>query len=237
MLNVIEGKEAFGLKDLDRRLDHFATNIHSLDKDIGKVSKDSTEERAECQNFLHEQVLALLKSTVKEHQVRDEFSFEIKPSLKIQDDDNLANLFLYDITREQNIIPLFKVAESMVPGRRRYKTFYDPSDIPNSCLLKILTKRKYIPTSELILTVIPTRYVVYLNSISLIWMFDFDNEREFLPDTNLITSRFKSGSVSYKDWTKREIEDFFVESFKVFLNEVEHETERRRKIIAERQKK
>ena len=237
MLNVIEGKEAFGLKDLDRRLDHFATNIHSLDKDIGKVSKDSAEERTECQKLLHKEVSEMLMWAIERRKPEDEFSFEIKPSLKIQDKENLARVFLYNITQQQNIIPLFNVYGSSDLYYGSYTGFVDRFPIPNSCLLNIVPKRKYIPTSVLIFTVIPTRYTVYLNSMILLSKFDFDKEEESLSDTDSVISKFKSGSVSFKDWTKREIEDFFVESFNVFLNEVEKETERRRKIIAERLKK
>ena len=237
MLNVIEGKEAFGLKDLDRRLDHFVTDIHSLDKDIGKVSKDSDEERAECQKLLHAEVLKLVKGAVEGRQVGDEFSFEIKPSLKIKDEENAARFFLYAITRQQNIISLFNRHRTSNAYYGTYMLFVDESDIPNSCLLNIVTKRKYIPTSVLVFTVIPTKYLIYLNSMILIGGFDFDKDEEHPPTKDSIIFKFKSGSISFKDWNKREVKDFFVESFNAFLNEVEKETERRRKIIAERLKK
>jgi len=237
MLNVIEGKEAFGLKDLDRRIDHFATNIHSLDKDIGKVSKDSAEERTECQKLLHKEVSEMLMWAIERRKPEDEFSFEIKPSLKIQDKENLARVFLYDITQQQNIIPLFNVYGSSDLYYGSYTGFVDRFPIPNSCLLNIVPKRKYIPTSVLIFTVIPTKYLIYLNSMILISVFDFDKDEEHPPTRNSIISKFKSGSVSFKDWSMREVEGFFVESFNAFLNEVQKEIERRRKIIASRLKK
>ena len=261
MLNVIEGKEAFGLKDLDRRLDHFVTDIHSLDKDVGKVSKDSAEERAECQKFLHEQVSELLKNEVKGRQVQDEFSFKIHPFLKIGDKENPATYFLYDITQQQNIISLFDVQRveetredgfgteyskfCVVPAKKlrkgifrtEYTKFHNESDIPNSCLLEIVSKRKYMPSSALVFTIMPTKYLIYLNSLILIRSFNFDKEEEHPPARESVISKFKSGSISFKDWSIREIEDFFVESFNAFLNEVEKETERRRKIIGGRLKK
>jgi Fic family protein len=237
MLNVIEGKEAFGLMDLDRRLDHFLTDIHSLDKDIGKVSKDSDEERAECQKLLHKEISDMLQWTVMRQKAENEFSFEIKPSLKIQDVENLTQGVISYMTHEQNIIPLFEAA--LVPEKPDgfYQSFHDESNIPNCCLLRIVTKRKYIPASELVFTVIPTKYLIYLNSMILISNFDFDKDEECLSTKDSVIFKFKSGSVSFKDWTMREIEDFFVESFNAFLNQVEKETERRRKIIAERLKK
>lgn len=238
MLNVIEGKEAFGLRDLDRRLDHFVSDIRSLDKDIGKVSKDSDEERAECQKLLHEQVLGLLKAEVEGRKVGDEFSFEIKPYLRIQDEQNPAEHFLYEITQRYNLVPLFNVAHVYHSDKREllYKKFEDESGIPNSCVLQIFPKRNYIPSSVLVFTVIPTRFVVYLNSMISISSFDFNDGNESWPDINSITFKFKSGNISFKDWSRKEIEDFFVESFNAFLNEVEKETERRRKIIASRLK-
>lgn len=261
MLNVIEGKEAFGLKDLGRRLDHFVTSIHSLDKDIGKVSKDSDEERAECQKLLHEQVSELLKNEVKGQHAQDEFSFKINAFLKIGDKENPATYFLYDITQQQNIIPLFDVQRveeiwedghgteyskfCVVPAKKlwkgtfrtEYTKFHNESDIPNSCLLEILSKRKYMPSSALVFTIMPTKYLIYLNSLILIRSFNFDKEEEQPPARESVISKFKSGSISFKDWSIREIEDFFVESFNAFLNEVEKETERRRKIIGGRLKK
>jgi len=281
MINVIEGKDAYSVKDLRRRLDHFSRNLDSLEKDVGKYSKDIEEERLRTLHEIPRRVEKLASDLISDH-ATDKFELELIHKNRIQraptpvlfyqmvkDNTNFQMLFdsvevrdiLRDLfdgdTRLQNEVDsIFQYSDCAYVQRKIRQLARDSDDVltpldslfegspkpPWVVFVDLLTeqgtcvglflkaRRKYVPNAKLLFVAMPTRFTVVLSSYCVIGVLDHDTEKYYSVPNSL---KCTMGSTVLADWTQREIDDFFTDSCRTFLDLVERETGLRREQIEE----
>jgi len=279
MINVIEGKDAYSVKDLRRRLDHFSRNLESLEKDVGKYSKDIEQERHKTLEEIPRRVEKLASDLISDRAI-DKFEFEVITRMRIQNAP--TPVLFYQMVRERtNFQVLFDAIElraifqgffegnrtlqknvdasfnnpdytrsrlsSLVQGspealraldtlfegspKHPLTIFVDQLTDQGSCVgLFLRARRKYVPSAKLIFVAMPTRFAVLLFSYSVIGLLEQDTENYYSVPNSL---KYMMGSTVLGDWSQREIDDFFTESCRSFLDFVESETEQRRQQIEE----
>ncbi|HLG30515.1 MAG TPA: Fic family protein [Candidatus Brocadiales bacterium] len=230
LLNLIEGKEVFGKKDLKKRLDSFTAKVNALDIETNKFSKDLETERNECikelYSILYNQMKCLIEKQ-NELEVNDSrlqtqdsrLSFALSGPVKIQ--DVLGKGFIYHALNDRNIIPLYDVVEDLLISSRYFVDYI--SEKGSSMLLEIVPGKDYIPSSFLSFNIIPIRHTVSIVYTIMISRMEDDGEILYCKRTDLI-----QGSYRYNDWKTNEVEEFLIKGFNEFLNEIEKEIEIRR---------
>ncbi len=237
LLNLIEGKEVLGKKDLKKRLDSFTAKIAALDIETNKFSKDLETERNECIKEIYSILYNQMKCLIEKHPPKADdpahlsqggcsrFSFALSGPVKIQ--DVLGKGFVYHALNDRNIIPLYDVVEDLLISSRYYVDYI--SEKGSSMLLEIVPGKDYIPSSFLSFNIIPIRHTVSIVYAIMIGRMEDDGEILYCKRTDLI-----QGSYRYNDWKTNEVEEFLIKGFNEFLNEIEKEIEIRRIQISEK---
>lgn len=223
VVDVIEGREAFGKEDLKRMMKGFSEKIKKLDKDIGIISKEVDDnvrmENIENIRSLFEQIARHIISEA----ATDEMVFAIVPSF-MSKNVTVSHITYYCIKNK------IKCAWWKKESRYDEGTFDDRTK--NGCGLGInlSSNRMYVPPANLHFFIIPTKYKCII--VAQIGVSGFENDSNLMRPSKFKENYTEVGNV-WGDYDKSVIENFFINTFKAFIKAIEEEVESRRRLTEE----
>lgn len=189
VVDVIEGREAFGKEDLKKMVKGLGEKVTKLDKDIGDISKEVDEETRLMNVKKIVEFFVALVNDITSGITSQEFHFSIVPNVTVS----------------------------------------SSTEIAYGMQLKLQKMRKYIPTALYSVYVVPKTVDCRIYSTIEIYSIDGKEEKK----GNIQSIKTIELYNFCGDLDKKILEEFFVDSFKVFMKSVEEEIEKRRRIIAE----
>ncbi|MBI5189522.1 MAG: Fic family protein [Nitrospirae bacterium] len=221
VVDVVEGREAFGKEDLKRMVRGFAERVGKLDKDIGVISKD-VDEHVRINNIEH--VLGYIES------IATDISREASNNdlhFIVSRERNNAHIFYYT-----DYCDTHQVRSVWWKRNDRFDIGHFDDKSINGCavVIELESNRAYIPPAEFAMGVIPAKYKCIVVAF---WKVPtFSNYTNIARSSDYNERAIDIGNV-WGDYDVQILEYFFVETFKTFLHDIDKEIEERRRTISE----
>lgn len=218
-LKAGEGGTIFKVSDMSKRLDTFAKTMHALEKDVGKFSKKVSHEDKENSIMKIRDYFASIAKEKLEVNDSELFNFEIRCPLRF-DDIKDATLKFVNFLEKKGVVTELRQEGGYGP----YKDFITDKENGSALCIDLKTKRAFIPTSFCYFVIIPTKYTICVcSAINVSQLNESGNEI----DGETLISSIQNG-VLWEDWSKEDLNHFFIEVFDQYLIMIEAEAEKRR---------
>jgi len=224
VVDVVEGREAFGKEDLKRMVKGFSEKVKKLDQDIGVVSKE-VDDKIRIDNIEHiVDFFVSLANEIIHEPSSDEMRFTIASN-----DEAVRRVLVSKISHyclENKKISVWWKKED----RHDKGLFEDHSEKGCGLEIELTSDRMYIPNAKLVIGVIPLTYKCTV--VAFLEVPGIENDRAVLRLSDIEEKHIEVGNI-WGDYDTKILEEFFVDTFKAFMKSVEQEVEKRRRSIAE----
>lgn len=235
VIDVIEGREAFGKEDLKRMVKGLSEKVTKLDKDIGVVSKE-VDDNVRTDNIEH--ILAFIETLAQD--ITREATTEAMQFLVYGRGAAGAQGWEGVVASSSSVsyftnFCLDKKIKSVwweKNDRHDIGHFRDNTKKGCSVAISLQSNRMYIPPAKLLIGVIPLKFKCIIVAFSEVSGFEYDSN--VIRRADIKEKYIEVGNV-WGDYDPKILEEFFVDTFKTFIKTIEKEVERRRRIVAEKE--